>query len=244
MGVDSRVQQLTKRAITSLASITGVRLWSGKTGDADEKALGVELPELLSSSIVAGTTIDYKGLTPKGFYNSVATTSRKGIVEHAAEAEIPTETTGKVITSDLQEAMREHWASASDNAEGGGNQLGRPKVWQQDGIGEGETTPSAYKFTICFNVNKPDTTTKVYYPVPFSIPTGKKILFAKINGLYVGQTAGVIDNLYVISTVNGEIQLGSSTFKIVFPGTTSPVYIQNSRSGKSSCILDVYAVVV
>lgn len=84
---DSRAKDLAKRAISSLASLTGVRLWSDKDGEADAK--GIEVPELLNSGAVAeGSAIDYQAVTPKGFAASVATTSRKGIVEKATSAEM------------------------------------------------------------------------------------------------------------------------------------------------------------
>ena len=93
---NTRCKDLVQRTINSLASITGVRLWSDKDGETE--ALGIDLPDLLSDDIVAeGSSIDYKAVTPKGFAASVATTSRKGIVEKATSTEVTNGTADKFV---------------------------------------------------------------------------------------------------------------------------------------------------
>jgi hypothetical protein len=105
---NSKVQDLTKRVFSSLANLTGVRLWSGKTGEAN--ALGIELPELLSSSAVADdSALDYKMLTPKGFALSTALTTRKGINRLSTDAEVTAKTGTGQIKSDQQGLMQTQW---------------------------------------------------------------------------------------------------------------------------------------
>ena len=94
---DSLVQNLTKRVLDSLANLTGVRLWSGKTGETD--ALGIEASEFISSDIVADTSVDYKALTPKGFYNSTMTTTRKGVGQLALDADVTAQTGTGLLNS-------------------------------------------------------------------------------------------------------------------------------------------------
>jgi len=242
---DSKAQGLAKRTLDSLAAITGVRLWSGKTGDPNlERAQGVEMSEFVSSDIVENTDIDYKALTPKGFYQSVATEDRKGIAELATDAEIASEASGKFLEAADQAKMREHWAKASAVS----NQLGRPKMWKQDGIGEGETVPIAYKFTINFNTLKGDTTTKVYYPQPFTMPSGKRILYAVINGVYASSQGignAATNNASIDTTLSTKnIHMGSSGFQLVFPASTAPMYISiTNLSGRFSCVLDIFAII-
>lgn len=104
---DSKAQDLVKRALIDLASITGVRLWSGKTGELN--ALGVELSELLTSAIVTDGAIDYKALTAKGFWDSIMTESRRGVGTYATDSEIEGKTTDALIRAGKQDIMQAQW---------------------------------------------------------------------------------------------------------------------------------------
>lgn len=110
---DSIVQSLTKRAFSSLADLTGVRIWSGKGSESD--ALGLEVPELLTSDIITDASLDYKALTGKGFNASVATEGRLGITKHASAAQIDAGTAGNlvVIASQLKRKYDELYNSVS-----------------------------------------------------------------------------------------------------------------------------------
>lgn len=105
---DSKVQDLTKRVLSSLANLTGVRIWSGKTGESD--ALGIEMSELLSSSPVTGAdNPDYKALTPKGFRDSVMTETERGVGSFADDTAIAAKTGDTLLRSGKQAEMQEQW---------------------------------------------------------------------------------------------------------------------------------------
>lgn len=105
---DSKVQDLVKRTLSSLAELTGVRLWSGKTGESD--ALGVEMSELLSSAqVTAADNPDYLCLTPKGFRNSQMSETERGVGIWAADSDIQTKTGNLLLRSGKQEVMQAQW---------------------------------------------------------------------------------------------------------------------------------------
>ena len=131
---DSRVENLVKRVFTSLADLTGVRLWSGKTGESD--ALGLEVSELLSSDVVADDSIDFKALTPKGFNASTMTEARKGVGEIASDAEITNKTTSNILTSSKQSVMQTQWWKDWHESNG------QPNEWGADDV----DSPSAISY--------------------------------------------------------------------------------------------------
>lgn len=243
---DSKAQDLTKRIISSLASITGVRLWSGKSGDPDlEKAQGVELSELFSSAAPSqGSTVNYIALTPKGFdlgFNArQATEEVKGIVELASGAEVASETAGKVLQSDQQDTMRELWGKAKQFTEAD-NQQGRPRFYHTAGVGEGGSSPVSHKITVCFNVTKPDTTTKSYFFSPIS---GRHSI-CKITGIAYSALYSIkeLNNIY-INCVSGtqEVQLNSNNFKLVFPNTGPPYILITGVAGIFNISMDVWII--
>jgi len=235
---DSKENDLTKRIFSSLANLTGVRFWTQKDGEDD--ALGLEASELISSEVVVeDSLLDYQALTPKGFALSVATAARKGIISTASASDIEDEISDKALTSGQQSTLRSEWAKAYDSA----NALGKAKVWQEDGIGEDSTEPLSYKFTICFHTNKPDATAKLYYPVPFVVPSGKRIVQLVVNGIF--NTASVYGNIsneyHSVYGSNKEIPMGTG-FKLVIPLDGTPVYIQSNIAGMQSCTLDVLVI--
>lgn len=105
---DSKVQDLVKRTITNLAQITGVRFWSGKTGELN--ALGVELSELLTSAVVPSSgAADYLILTPAGFAASLATIYARGIVQLAGTTQVAAKVSDNVLTAASQVNMQAQW---------------------------------------------------------------------------------------------------------------------------------------
>jgi len=64
------------------------------------------LSTILSSAIVTDNSINYQALTPKGFYESLATEARKGIVKLATNTEILNKTAGAVLTTDQLSALQ------------------------------------------------------------------------------------------------------------------------------------------
>jgi len=241
MGEDARIEDLlleidTAELITLKATLK-LALDDPSFSAADAKK--ILLSTLLSSAIAASSEVDYKALTPKGFHASVATEGRKGIVELATDLEIAAETANKVLQSDDQAAMRLNWSKALS----GSHTQGRPKVWQQDGIGGTSTVPLSYKFTVVFNTDKVDTTTEVHYILPFTQPTGKRIWFVLVNGMYFSSSAvAQIDNNWLTIFADKEIQFGSNTFKIVFPVNGTEPYILVSKAGLSSVVMDIMLI--
>lgn len=89
------------------ADITGVFTWVDKAGWTAAQKL--ELASLLSDSIVANNSIDYKALTPKGFYDSIATETRRGVSELASDLEITDKTSTNIISASKQGVMQTKW---------------------------------------------------------------------------------------------------------------------------------------
>ena len=228
---DSRAQGLTKRTIDTLAKITGVRLWSGKTGDPDEKALGVEMSEMISSAIVAeGSAIDYQGMTPKAFALSVATESRKGIAMEASAANIAAETADKMLQANHQEAMRASWGTCETEI----THLGQPKTWNQSEHG------SAYIWNVAFDEVKADTTTTTYK----ISPVNRRFYHVMVSGVYFSDYygGGSIDNQYLlIDSIDSFITFGGANFKLIFPHDAEP-YIQSTAVGSIICALTIKGI--
>jgi len=105
---DSKAQDLVKRVFSSLADLTGVRLWSGKGAEPD--ALGLEVSEILSSDIVtAASNPDYKALTPKGFRDSVMDESERGVGIYANDTSINNKSGDSLLRAGKQGVMQTQW---------------------------------------------------------------------------------------------------------------------------------------
>lgn len=68
------------------------------------------LSSLLNSNIVDANTNNYQALTPKGFYDSIATESRKGVQRLATSAEVTAKSGAGLLESVDQSTMQTQWA--------------------------------------------------------------------------------------------------------------------------------------
>lgn len=183
---DSRAKDLVKRTLSSLADITGVRLWSDKSGDSDAK--GIELSEFVSSDVVANTSIDYKALTPKGFYNSTASTNRRGVVSLASLTDIENRVGAYGLTAnnvnDLIEETRKDFYSQNGVAQ---------KSTHYGGAGVDKATVSTY----CNSTNSAPQW--YYFKINPNLPTGTTIRAATvILSMYAGN-GNYITGTYTVS---------------------------------------------
>ena len=230
---DSKANGLVKRVFSSLADITGVRIWSQKDGEDD--ALGIEMSETLSSNIVAdGSTLDFKALTPKGFAASVATETRKGIVELATDAEVLSETSSKIVTADQQAKQRANWWNAKT-----GDQYGMSKIPHTEDAGR------VFKFTYTLYYLSDGSTKTFYIFDTTKIATGKRLMYLTIAGIYDYINArNKIDNVFLDAVSGAELRFNNDNdFKLVVPGSTSPPYILITNTvGYHMLSFDVYAV--
>ena len=111
MGVDSRIENLTDEAL--LAELEALKATlklaiddpSYSAGDAKK----ILIATLLNKSVVTDNTNDFQAMTPKAFYDSVATESNLGVTRHASPAQINSGAEGNltVIASELKRKLDE-----------------------------------------------------------------------------------------------------------------------------------------
>lgn len=111
MGADSRIKDLSGEIVSGeLASrLSTLYVAADDTSFSDAKK--IKWGTLVNSSVVTNNSNNYQALTPKGFYDSVATESRKGIVELASTAEVQAKSGDMVLTAGKQTAMQNQWLS-------------------------------------------------------------------------------------------------------------------------------------
>lgn len=196
---DSKVQDLGKRVLSSLANLTGVRLWSGKTGEAN--ALGIEASEFISSAVVADDSIDYKALTPKGFNTSIMTETRRGVGTYAGDTDINAKTGEGLLRSSKQSVMQAQWKKDFFEV----NSV--PNTYRTDSF----SSPHAMSFDV--NMYIPSVGNNTYYTLSPSLPTGKTF-----HTIYA--------HIVLKSTVSAVPRVG--TYKITYASGEAYVIVDNS----------------
>lgn len=109
MGTDARIKDLTGEVLSNELSALLSTLYMAVDDTSFTDAEKVKWTNLITSAIVSANTNNYQAMTPKSFYDSVATESRKGIVELASTAEVQAKAGEVVLTSGDQDTMQSQW---------------------------------------------------------------------------------------------------------------------------------------
>ncbi len=92
---------------TQKSDLEGLFWWVDKAGFTDAQKL--EAISLLTEAIITDNTIDYLAMTPKAFYDSVMTGSRRGVGMIANDGNVTAKTGTGVLICTSQVAMQTQW---------------------------------------------------------------------------------------------------------------------------------------
>jgi len=109
MAVDSRIKDLPDEVASSQLQALLDTLYLAVDDTSFSEAKKVLLKTLFTEAIVSSNSNNYQAMTPKAFYNSIMTTSRKGIGRLATESEINSKTGDGLLTAAAQTIMQTQW---------------------------------------------------------------------------------------------------------------------------------------
>lgn len=93
----------------TLTALQSVFTWVDKQGFTE--AQKYDLASSLTSAIVTGNTIDYKSMTPKAFWDSIMSETRRGVGLYATDANITGKSGDGLLRAGKQPQMQEQWLS-------------------------------------------------------------------------------------------------------------------------------------
>lgn len=106
---DSRIKDAADEVISSEIQALLNTLYFAVDDSSFSDFQKILLKSFLTEAIVDANTNNYQALTPKAFYDSVMTTTRKGIGQLAADADVTSKSGAGLLNSAHQTLMQAQW---------------------------------------------------------------------------------------------------------------------------------------
>lgn len=207
---DQRVKDfLTTFIQASKADLTGLFMWVDKQGWTDAQKW--EAVSMIFDAVVEDGNNDYTFMTPKAFWNSIMTTTRRGVGNYATDAQIEGKTTEGLIRSNQQATMQNQWKKDLFQSNGS------PAFYISDDFANGNTA----WWTVAFN--EPAMVSGNYYSIAPNLPRNIYALYYRISARVYGETAHLYEDFAFTYSAFTQVHL--------VPGANSSLYTVLTGNG-------------